>query len=305
MDLFTAPRETEPADCRGIVVGHAVPEPMDGALDRGLVEASAHQQPLRVVSTWAPVATAMAASSALGGALLAEPLVDTEALTSRACRQDLRSALRRVRCGQPLTGPQEAEIEVRPGAPAQVLVEASQRSALLVVGADRRPPWRTALSGSTVHGLLRRSRTPVMVVPRQAVAGAFTRIVTRLDPHQPSVAALEWAAAEARVHHCPLEVVTVVPDRRGARARQAALPALDTFLDRQNSLSRCQRITSHVLSGHVAATLVAHACPTDLLVVPTGASSSRVGWRRLDRVVRQCAEQTRATLTVIPDEALR
>ncbi|MDO9378991.1 MAG: universal stress protein [Nocardioidaceae bacterium] len=64
----------------------------------------------------------------------------------------------------------EIESRVVHGAPAEVLLEASEGERLLVVGTDHERGWRRMVDGSVSHDCLRDASTPVVVVPVEDAA---------------------------------------------------------------------------------------------------------------------------------------
>jgi len=93
------------------------------------------------------------------------------------------------------------------GEPAAVLLGATRSAGLLVLGrhgADRR---RHLHGGSVSAECLHRSGVPVVVVRAEAPGSADGPVVVGVDGSPASIAALRWAAGQARRHDVPLRVV--------------------------------------------------------------------------------------------------
>lgn len=81
------------------------------------------------------------------------------------------------------------------GPAADVLVDASERSALLVTGSRGRGAVTSLLLGSVTHDLITHLRTPTVIVPESHdPEAAIERIVVGANRSKASRAALRWAA---------------------------------------------------------------------------------------------------------------
>jgi nucleotide-binding universal stress UspA family protein len=104
--------------------------------------------------------------------------------------------------------------EVRYGQPAQQLIDTAGSDGLLVVGSRGRGPVRGAVLGSVSQQCAQYARGPVVVVRDDDAThgtvlwqGAASRVVVGVDGSAGSVAALRFAAAEARLRGGELHVV--------------------------------------------------------------------------------------------------
>ena len=104
--------------------------------------------------------------------------------------------------------------EVRYGQPAQQLIDTGGDDGLLVVGSRGRGGLRGAVLGSVSQQCAQYARGPVVVVREDDSAqgavlwqGAASRVVVGVDGSAGSVAALRFAAAEARLRGGELHVV--------------------------------------------------------------------------------------------------
>jgi nucleotide-binding universal stress UspA family protein len=113
----------------------------------------------------------------------------------------------------------EAELVLRHGHAADVLVEESRAAALLVLGRHQSAVSHGAHLGSIVRGVLKESRCPVMVVdpvtepvtPPVRDPGSGP-VVAAVDGSPSSDSAIRKAVHEARSLGAPLRLVHVVPD---------------------------------------------------------------------------------------------
>jgi nucleotide-binding universal stress UspA family protein len=125
------------------------------ALIWAAAEARLRQTSLRVVSAWQ---SPLFAYSGMAAAALTYGQLDKDLET--ATELDQRSALERAGIDA-----SAAELVVRAGRPAQVLLDASKDAALLVVGARGSGVWGRLVLGSTSTEVVHHSPIPVVVVP--------------------------------------------------------------------------------------------------------------------------------------------
>jgi len=97
---------------------------------------------------------------------------------------------------------------VERGNPAAVLIEASDRASLLVIGSDYRGPDQGRARGSHGIRISAAAHSPVVVVPDIDVAGR-TGVVVGADGSEASAKALLFAATEAARLGEPLTAVSV------------------------------------------------------------------------------------------------
>ena len=167
-----------------VVVGVDGSAPSVLALEWALAEAARRHTECRVVS--ASEGWALAA----GDSTTDVDLVDREGAVAK-----LVEVARRRAGAAHVT----ANVVVVPGRPALVLPLATKGAALLVVGTRGRAAALEALFGSVAEECLRRSSSPVVVIPPDArIAATYQRLVVGVDGSAPSRAALAWAADEAR-----------------------------------------------------------------------------------------------------------
>ncbi|MCU1360369.1 MAG: hypothetical protein JWN99_1658 [Ilumatobacteraceae bacterium] len=90
--------------------------------------------------------------------------------------------------------------------PRDDLIHEAETADLMVIGSSEASAARRLLLGSVARTASRRSSCPVVVVNGTADR-AIRRIVVGVDGSNASSIALDWACAEAELHHAELEVV--------------------------------------------------------------------------------------------------
>jgi nucleotide-binding universal stress UspA family protein len=182
---------------------------------------------------------------------------------------------------QQAAGPPIATRE-REGRPAKTLLEAARGAELLVVGSRGIGGFAGLLLGSVSQQCLHHSPCPIVVVPPTWTPGDRKGlIVAGVDGSAPAMAALAWAAREAKLHDSRLAVVQTwnppVPagpyalqldehdEAELARAtidiaHHSRAQVVDPVLDRA-------RVEVRVLRGAAAPALIDAAHGADLLVV--------------------------------------
>ncbi|MGF2949485.1 universal stress protein [Microbacterium alcoholitolerans] len=98
---------------------------------------------------------------------------------------------------------------VATGNPVNVLIEASEDAALLVIGSDYRGPGEGPARGSHGIRIAAASASPVVVVPDFDVVGERSGVVVGVDGSPTSEAAIAFAAAEADRLGEPLTAIIV------------------------------------------------------------------------------------------------
>lgn len=128
-----------------------------------------------------------------------------------AAQTAVRSAAAAVAAAGP---PIAMSTAVVAGSPAQVLLEASRRAAMLCVGAVGLKHFDHARVGSTAAALVASAHCPVAVVrgaagPASAAgsSGPAGWVVVELDTTPEAAAVLQFAVAEARMRRAPLRVL--------------------------------------------------------------------------------------------------
>lgn len=172
------------------------------ALVQGVQEAARRGADVEVVSSYA------IELYYLGGAPLDVPeLTGIRDDTERRARE----LVDEVRADGALAG--TAGVDVRlvvvEGSPAQVLVDRSAGSALLVVGSRGRGVMRSALLGSVALHCVTHAHCPVLVVHPPVDGGARGRVVVGVDGSAGARAALAAAVDEAVSRDAELEVVAI------------------------------------------------------------------------------------------------
>ena len=206
-------------------------------------------------------------------------------------------------------------LRVNEGNPAEVLAKAAHEPdvVMLVVGTRGHGGVAGLLLGSVSHSLTHTSSKPLVIAPKDWSAtppsDVRPRIVVGVDGSRPADNALRWAAEEAVVRGCPLEVVMVWPSPvlptyhpygcqpeepdRYSRVREVlerAVSRVDTG---------AAQLELSVVEGSAARTLVRVADRTEMLVV-----GSR-GFGRAHEAVsgsvsHACSHRATGPIAVIP-----
>lgn len=285
-------------DSEDVITGVGPDGQRAALLQRAVLEARARRRPLRVLQGWVPDMSVAGPPGIGPMPLLPEA---TSAMAQRAAEAALSEALEQVDREHVVT----ATVLAKQGPAAQVLTEASGRGALLVIGSNHRPRWRNALTFSTTGQVLRRSRSPVMVVPREAPPVAFRRVLLYVHPTANNGAALRWAHEEAARHQCPLEIVCVLDEGTGQAPQGLpevvqSLERLDSFVQQRGVLDRRHPIRTRLLIGRPAQSLLSEAEDSDLLIVQATDTHGLRRWLR-PNLAEHCARHARCVLVVLPE----
>jgi len=187
--------------------------------------------------------------------------------------------------------------EVRYGQPAQQLIDTAGDDGLLVVGSRGRGALRGALLGSVSQQCVQYARGPVVVVREDDCThgallwqGAASRVVVGVDGSPGSVAALRFAAAEARLRGGELHVVhawtNTVSGHDGppwalsdtTRREQAEDTLRGSMQDAWRDWGPGAQVRAEIVEGAEWDVLTEAAEAADLLVV---GSRGRTGWSSL------------------------
>jgi nucleotide-binding universal stress UspA family protein len=187
--------------------------------------------------------------------------------------------------------------ELRYGQPARELIDAAGPDGLLVVGSRGRGNLRGALLGSVSQQCAQYAWGPVVVVHDDESAHgsvlwqeAASRVVVGVDGSEGSVAAVRFAAAEARLRGGELHVVHAWMDTASgyggppwARAvttlrEQADITLLETMQNAGRDGSPGVQVRAETVEGVEWDVLTEVAEAADLLVV---GSRGRTGWSSL------------------------
>ncbi|MGY1700542.1 universal stress protein [Geodermatophilus sp. SYSU D00766] len=197
MDDATTPRE--------VVVGVDGSDGARTALAWALREAGLHGVPVRAVTVWPPDLPPHRHDGGVGRPDVADLEADVRSRMAAEAADVAAS-----------TGTDAVPVhpEVRFGHPVQQLVDAAGEDRLLVVGSRGRGPLRGALLGSVSQQCAQYARGPVAVVrDDESTHGAVlwqgtgSRVLVGVDGSAESVAAVRFAAAEARLRGAELHVV--------------------------------------------------------------------------------------------------
>jgi nucleotide-binding universal stress UspA family protein len=159
------------------------------------------------------------------------------------------------------------------GRPSVVLVEASRRASVVVVGARGRGRFTGAMLGSVSQKVAAHAHGPVIVV-RQQVEDLSGPVVVGADPEDPPRETLTFAFEEARRRGCGVTVVAVnrqLPFR--VEYGEAAVQAFNRYVE--DSERRLHEVVDGIAAEHgVPFELrISSAHPVDAIVEAAGTDS--------------------------------
>ncbi|MBF4606893.1 universal stress protein [Curtobacterium sp. VKM Ac-1393] len=200
-------------------------------------------------------------------------------------------------------------LTLRAGSPKQVLLDASERSDLLVIGAHRSRIIRSALAGSLPESIATLAAVPVVVVPDDAVIRDGT-VVLGVAAGEPD-AAVVFAAAEAARNGVALSLVSAwqLPVPMGARpVTLAEDPGLfregaELDLTDATAIVRAQAPTIVVhaaVAERSAAQALAEAATEAALVVVGRKHRTTIGGAVFGSTARDLFHRTRTPVCVVP-----
>ncbi len=143
----------------------------------------------------------------------------------------------------------------------RALIDGAATSDLLVLASSNGESTESLLLGSLARTAVRRSPCPVVVV--RGNAGPVRHIVLGVDGSSPAHTALDWACAEANLHHADL---LVLHSREGGISRAEAGCILDL------AVSECRELTGVPVRGVLsdapaASALIAASRSADVVTV--------------------------------------
>lgn len=214
--------------------------------------------------------------------------------------------------GPPGAGEVAVTVTATGGPAAEVLVQAAEGAALLVVGSRGRSELRSALLGSVALHCVIHARCPVAVVHPPAEVTARPRVVVGVDGSAGSRQALELAIAEAVRRDA--EVVAVAAYSAGSYwsdVYEVVVPPLDQL--REDARRGTERMVDEALAGAgewppvrvlpvegpAGEVLVRQAEGAELLVVG-GRGGGALRGLLLGSVALHCAVHARCPVLVVP-----
>lgn len=232
--------------------------------------------------------------------LLARPDGLDERGAASALEQHVRDAL---------GSPGEIERRTAFGDPGAVLACESRHASLLVLGAQGHGPLRRLLIGSVGRHCLQHGACPVVIVRGLADARIDDApVVVGVNATDPSIAALNWAAAEASRRSAPLEIVhawrypiigqDVAASVDPARLERLASAELDTIIRHAGPLDRGGTIIRTVVCDSAGHALMRASKGAGLLVV--GLRGSAPAGRLLGSTASELAHGAACPVVVVP-----
>jgi nucleotide-binding universal stress UspA family protein len=251
-----------------IVVGIDGSALSKAALRWALAEAARRAADLEVVHVWSAPTIAFTPYAAT-----AVPVVgaeDVEAAATRAMAQTM-AEVESAAAGVDVT------TAIERGNAAEVLAAKAKGPAMVVVGSHGHGGFAGMLLGSTSNQLLHHAPAPVVVVNSSSLQPEG-RIVVGVDGSAPSIEALRWALAEARLRHTGLDVVhgwqypgvlffgetvVIAADDVAEGAAEVLQQTMAAVADEVGDLD----VRTFVERGHPVGVLAEHAKDAALLVV--------------------------------------
>ena len=258
-----------------IVVGYDGSASSVSAATWAAEEAVARDAPLSILSCAVmPVGIGWAA----GAAAVVE---DGWTFVERAATEQAEALAVQIRRAHPTL---RGSIDVRVGAPREVLVDASHDAALLVVGKTGAGAVKTLILGSVANSVVRRSACPSVLVPAGAVhrrhAGdgvSRGRIAVGVDGSPQSDAAIAWALDEAAARKSEVVLVQAWsfsypgPVVESGAAHDAAAKEASRILDAAVAAASSRRpevpVSGRLVEDSASHALLDQAESADLLVV--------------------------------------
>ena len=246
-----------------IVVGVDPSATGAAALQWALGEAVSRQVPLVAVRAWSPSVYAMEYAAYVSYEVEPQEIVAAQQLAD----EQLKLAREQVPGADAVSCTATA---VR-GMPAQVLVDQSVGSLMVVVGSRGHGALSRAVLGSVSSSVLHHATVQVVVVPEPRESdGSPGRVLVGLDHSAPSSAALTVAAEVARRHGRTLVPVYVRqpvygddPGAGTAGLESAERRTMQLAAEAAGGVD----VQPEVVVGHPGATLNLMARPQDLLVI--------------------------------------
>lgn len=117
-----------------------------------------------VLTTWQPLSTQLAAAGGFGGYTAGDPEEEVDTAEEQAAREAAEDGAAH---GRELGFDASARVERSDGPAWQTICRVADEidAELIICGTRGRNPLRSALLGSTSHGVLAHSHRPVLVVP--------------------------------------------------------------------------------------------------------------------------------------------
>jgi nucleotide-binding universal stress UspA family protein len=293
------------ADAAGSAVVKALVVGTDGssaaaeALAWAVEESHRRRVPLHVVTAWSP----------------SRDPQETQWLSTMTSVSELRTAVADELAATVTSAVESANhhevsisTEVAYGHPAKALIDESDPDRLLVVGSRGRGALSGIVLGSVSQACAQYARGPVVVVRGSTPTAGSGRVVVGVDGSAESLAALRFAAVDARLRGAPLQVVHVwqdtdhaahgrfVPPGESAKARadEAWYDILRAVLD----IAPDVEIISEHVAGYAQSVLLKASKGAALLVV---GSRGLGGWAglMLGSVSLHCITQSACPVAVI------
>jgi nucleotide-binding universal stress UspA family protein len=260
-----------------ITVGYDASPESSEALDWAALECEARRSALSIVTSYRlPVAGDIQTG-----------WIPTEAYSGAAqtANAELERALEATRAAHPTL---DIDSRLVAGSAATVLIEdEASGQELIVVGASSHKGASAFWLGSTPRSLVRHAPCPVVVVRGASSRGRPDRVVVAVDGSEGARRAMEWALAEANLHHVPIGVVHAweypytLPDTPKSQARDLTRVDAACVLDEAIAYLREDAhgaVEGNLVEGSAASAVLDAVVDGDLLVLGSrGRGALRAG----------------------------
>jgi len=270
-----------PHDLRPILVGIDGSENSESAMWWAVNIAVESNRSLRLLTCYSlPALVGMGVSAGYVG-----PMLSSEEV--RAADDHNRAALDLMKSKILKTHPEiKIETFLDQGSPVMALLKASDDVSMIVIGTKGVGSGHALLMGSVSYAIAHRAECPVILVPESAKRTAAGRVVVGIDSSKGALDAANWALHFAEDMHRDLELITAWHYPYSAMSPEFGVmsgPDIDELRlamlrDARNLVNRVKKhlsddegskvsISTEVVEGSAADSLVEYTTPQDILVV--------------------------------------
>ncbi len=205
----------------------------------------------------------------------------------RAADEHNRTALDLMKSKILMTHPEiEIETYLDQGSPVMALLKASEDVSMIVIGTKGVGSGHALLMGSVSYAVAHRAECPVVLVPESAKRTSAGRVVVGIDSSKGALDAANWALHFAEDMHRDLELITAWHYPYSAMSPEFGVMSgpdieelrLAMLRDARKLVNRVKKhlsddegsrisISTEVIEGSSADSLVEYATPQDILVV--------------------------------------
>jgi hypothetical protein len=270
-----------PHDPRPILVGIDGSENSESAMWWAVDIAVESNRSLRLLTCYSlPALVGMGVSAGYVGPMLSSEEVRAADDHNRATLDLMKSKILK-------THPEiKIETFLDQGSPVMALLKASDDVSMIVIGTKGVGSGHALLMGSVSYAIAHRAECPVILVPESAKRTAAGRVVVGIDSSKGALDAANWALHFAEDMHRDLELITAWHYPYSAMSPEFGVmsgPDIDELRlamlrDARNLVNRVKKhlsddegskvsISTEVVEGSAADSLVEYTTPQDILVV--------------------------------------